>query len=242
MAGIDSYTVLNLHGDGDDQSTTIPDSGGGANCPHTVTCVNQAQIDTAQKEFGTGSILFDGTGDYLTLADSDDWDFGSGDFTIDFWVRFNDNTIKSTFYSQTVDDNNRVYFGKGADGYLYFSARLAGVTIGYYCDDAAAAFSWANNTWYHLACVRNGATTYIFINGTSRTLTEYAAFGTQSCPNLAHTLEIGRYSAGDGEVNGWIDEFRISKGVARWTENFTPYTRAYDTKSDYVARAIMISD
>src|SRR3990167_5725818 len=75
----DSYTQLLLHCDGVDAATTFTDEIGKA-----VTANGNAQIDTAQKKFGTASGLFDGTGDYLSLADSDDWNFGAGDFTIDF--------------------------------------------------------------------------------------------------------------------------------------------------------------
>ena len=77
----DSYTKLMLHMEGSDGSTTFTDEIGKA-----VTANGNAQIDTAQKKFGAASGLFDGTGDYLTLANSNDWSFGSGDFTIDFWV------------------------------------------------------------------------------------------------------------------------------------------------------------
>ena len=87
----DAYTVLLLHCNGVDESTTFTDSsGGGVGSPHTVTAVGNAQIDTAQKKFDTGSALFDGTGDYLSLEDSDDWDFGTGDFTVDCWIYSSD--------------------------------------------------------------------------------------------------------------------------------------------------------
>src|SRR3990167_8969973 len=104
-SSFDSYTKLLLHGDGSDASTTITDEIG-----KTVTAVGNAQLDTAQKKFGTASILLDGTGDYATVPDSDDWNFGAGDFTIDFWVRFNGVAESEAFCGQDQDATNHWYF------------------------------------------------------------------------------------------------------------------------------------
>src|SRR3990167_5305793 len=81
----DTDCVLMLHMDGTDGATTFTDSSDNAK---TMTAVGNAQIDTAQSKFGGASGLFDGTGDWLTTPDSTDWDLGTGDFTIDFWIRF----------------------------------------------------------------------------------------------------------------------------------------------------------
>jgi hypothetical protein len=84
MAGIDEYTKLMLHANGDDQSTSFPDASASN---HTVTAYGAVQVDQAEKKFGNASGLFDGTGDYLQSVDTlTDFDFGSGDFTIDCWV------------------------------------------------------------------------------------------------------------------------------------------------------------
>ena len=92
--------------DGTDGSTTFTDAIG----THTVTAVGNAQIDTAQYKFGGASGLFDGTGDYLTIPDHADFNFGAGDFTIDFWVRFNAINTAQAFISQTEDANNQWVF------------------------------------------------------------------------------------------------------------------------------------
>src|SRR5690554_1699309 len=86
---VDPYfasVVLLLHGDGTDGSTTITDNSGSA---HSPTVNGNSQIDTAESQFGGASVLFDGSGDYLEYADSADWDFGTGDFTVEFWMRRN---------------------------------------------------------------------------------------------------------------------------------------------------------
>ena len=83
-----------------------------------MTAVNQAQIDTAQSKFGGASGLFDGTGDYLSSADSADWAFGSGDFTIDFWLRFATVTAQAAFLSQmdAGGDDRSFQFNYNSDG------------------------------------------------------------------------------------------------------------------------------
>lgn len=89
MAGT---TVLLLHGDGSDASTTISDSSPAGHGNATVA--GNAQLDTAQSKFGGSSILFDGAGDYLTYADHNDWTFGANDFTVEGWVRFPTNATE----------------------------------------------------------------------------------------------------------------------------------------------------
>jgi len=195
----------------------------------TVTARGNAQIDTAQSQFGGASGLFDGNGDYLSTPDSADWAFGSGDFTIDFWVRFSSLTNEQMFASQVVDGNNFwwVYKSSNADGNkLWMDFRIGSVTKGRYI--MTNAWNCAINTWYHLAFVRYGAIGLIFIDGVSQTLTESTAFGTKDVGNVAALLEIGRYNLGAADyLYGWLDEFRVSKGVARWTSNFTPPTSPY---------------
>jgi len=111
--GIDAYTVLLLHGNGADESTTFTDS---ETTPKSVTSAGSTQIDTAQYKFATGSILFDGTGDYLTTADHSDWNMADGKFTIDFWVRFNElpeDGESMILFSQSSDADNSAVFSLG---------------------------------------------------------------------------------------------------------------------------------
>jgi len=104
---------------------------------HTVTAYGNAQIDTAQSKFGGASGLFDGAGDYLSTPDSEDWNFGSGDFTIDFWVRFNSLPgvgAQRCLYSQRLDDSNIVVlmlYNNAGTYELYFIVLSGGSGIGY---------------------------------------------------------------------------------------------------------------
>jgi len=231
--GNDSNTVSLLHMDGADGSTTFTDDAAGST--HTWTAVNQAQIDTAQKKFGTASGLFDGT-DYITAPDSADWNFGTGDFTIDFWIRFNSilGTNKQNFlYQQTADQEN----------YMYFFLE-SGVELGFRCMVAASLVitvekSWtpSTNTWYHVALTRSTNSWRMFVDGIQIGTTTTDA---DAIADLTSVLSIGGGTgvpAGTVGHDGWLDEFRISKGVARWTANFTPPAEAY---SEATRRIIMI--
>jgi len=89
----------------------------------------------------------------------------------------------------------------------------------------------AEDTWYHIAYVRNGDNHRIYIDGINRAeATNSGSFGT---PNHINKIKIGAETTGPSQCwNGYLDEFRVSKGIARWTDNFTPPTVAYTT--DYV--------
>ncbi|MFA5049122.1 MAG: LamG-like jellyroll fold domain-containing protein [Patescibacteria group bacterium] len=224
MAGIDSYTKLMLHMDGADGSTTFTDS---SLFPKTVTKYGTAQIDTAQSKFGGASGLFDGNSDYLTIPDSDDWYFGTGDFTIDFWVRTITLTLNQNIIGQrTTADTENLWFIRilPTTGKLRFIGRYGNVDHAY----IETVPGLSINTWYHIAVVRASGTCKIYIDGVNDdTVTSNDA---SNWPNVSTNLSIGiAYNSFFEGLSGWLDEFRISKGIARWTSNFTPPTSAYDS-------------
>lgn len=213
----DSYTKTASHFDGADGAVAYTDPIAGA-----YTFVGNAQLDTAQYTFGTASLLLDGTGDYVTLPDSTDWYFGTEDFTIDCRVRFASVSGTQVIVNQISDGNN------------YWSVNLetAGIRFIFVVGGVAKAnytCSWTPsiNTWYHLALERTTTTAKIFIDGVLQSHTEFTAFASNDVGNIASLLYIGNDGTGTAYFNGWIDEFRISKGVARWTSNFTPPISPY---------------
>jgi hypothetical protein len=217
---------------GVDASTTFTDTAPGGT--HAWTASGNAQIDTAQKKFGTGSGLFDGSGDYLTTPYSTDFDFDAGDFTWDFWVRFN--ALPSSQYvlinvARAVNANNvnvLTLVKSSANYFLYFQAIVGGVTKANYHMTSTWP-SLTTGTWYHVALVRSGSSVYIFIGGQSQALTVTTPIGTNSItPAVNQATYIGRAGYYTGyDFKGWLDEVRISKGIARWTSNFTPPTDEY---------------
>jgi hypothetical protein len=228
MPGIDSYTKLLLHCNGSDGSTTFTDS---ETTPKTVSVVGNTQIDTAQSKFGGASALFDGNGDYLSLLSSSDWSF-PGDFTIDFWIRLNARSGYDCFiqslhptngtFQSLINSSNQLYFY--ADGMIAISSSL----------------SWNLNQWYHIAIVRNGSSVNLYRDGIS------VASGTNSSTlgSSGYGITIGESPISSAPFDGWMDEIRVSKGIARWTSDFTPSTEEYSEPIETLdlSESISLSD
>ncbi|OHB43896.1 MAG: hypothetical protein A2Y13_01295 [Planctomycetes bacterium GWC2_45_44] len=221
--GEDAYTKLLCHFDGTDADTTDQIAITG----QTISLEGTAQLDTAQKAFGTASLLLDGDSDYVTIPDSEDWNFGSGDFTIDFWVRFAvvpTGVDVACFCGQSDGVGNYWWLRYYAGGIAFATGESPYITLG-------AAVSIVADTWYHIELVRNGDTMTIRLDGIAIATT--SSIG--ALTNVPAVLEIGGYQGASWPLNGWIDEFRISKGIARWTADFTPPIEAYKTKQFKIA-------
>lgn len=211
---IDSYTKLLMHMDYGNNAVTFTDETG-----KTITRNGDTYINTAVKKYGSGSARFDGNGDYLSFPDSDDWYFDTGKFTIDTWVNFSDLSGTQAIYSQAPTDNNNTYIS-----FLFSSGCLEFRVINNVCWKTRFYCNWtpAVNTWYHVALVQNNANWYMFIDGVSQPLTLISGSYDCTLDNLSFNPVIGRQGYWDFYLNGYIDEFHISKGIARWTSNFTP--------------------
>ena len=219
-AGFDSYVKALLHMNGSDGSTTFTDETG-----KTWTANGNAQIDTAQSKFGGASGLFDGTGDYITTADSADFDVGSGDFTVDFWFRKNTNGTFQPVFGQS----NSSATGTTISIYGYMSLTSNKIAIYGYTGSTLKSLESSSTvtdtSWHHYAAVRSGNTLYLFLDGTSEGTLDVTGI---TFNNSSNQMSIGRVGEYNGQyANGWIDEFRFSKGIARWTANFTPPTSEY---------------
>lgn len=224
---VDANTLLLLHMNGVDGSTTFTDSS--PTTPHVVTANGDAQIDTTYYRFATASGLFDGTGDYLSIPDDADFNISAGTWSIDFWIRGNwSGTGTDTIYWQRTDDTN--YFALTIE-------RTAGgnnIKLSVY---AAAAEVIAlttsggvlnNTTWHHVEVTENGDNFYIFVDGVLKA----QLTGEADRPaNYSQSVFIGARSLAAGQSNyfkGHLDELRLS-GTPRHTADFTPRTMAYGT-------------
>lgn len=234
MAVDDSYTKALLHFNGSDGSTTFTDGSG-----KTWTGGGTAKLDTDQKKFGTASLLLDGDSDYISTPDHADFDVGSGDFTIDCWVRFNavpGAGVYAILYSQrtTSSSNIAMTLWYSGDYKWYFSYSTNGTTQINLRE--MSTHTPSVNTWYHIACVRNGSNLDIYIDGSKQTTQTISG----TIYNSTATPLIGAANPGapDYFLNGWIDEFRFSKGIARWTANFTPPSEEYYIEGSIIESAV----
>lgn len=193
-----------------------------------ITAFGNAQLDTADKEFGSASGLFDGNGDYLTTPDDPAWAYGSGDFTIDFWFKTTTTLNAQRFYNQNDGAGNLVNIGEfGAAGLVQFLAKVGGVDKA----DYRLVTGISANAWTHMAVVRNGTSFLWFVGGVSQTLTTLTAIGSNSLADIAASLFIAASEVPDTYYTGWLDEYRVSN-IARWTSDFTPPTSAYTTDAN----------
>jgi hypothetical protein len=203
--------VAILHFDGADASTTFTDVKG-----HTFTANGNAQIDTAQSLFGGASGLFDGSGDYLSTPNSADFDFGTGDFEVEIAVRFN--TLPSSA-SMTLIGN---YGGSTTGWTLQYrndgggGNRLRFGVVG----DTGFDFAWTptTGTLYRIAISRAGTSLRTFVDGTQIGSTQTSSHNITSTASFF----IGALNSIVQFFNGWLDEGRITKGVAQHTVNNTP--------------------
>ena len=214
---MDSYTKLLIHADGADTSTAFYDF---SNDAKAITTNGNAQVDTAQSKFGGASALFDGTTDWLSTPNSTDFNAAGGAYTVDFWVRWNNVSSPATTQGLVATCDAGPTTGWG------IWIETGKIVLWETTDRISYSWTPTASIWYHVAFCYDGTTTTLYIDGTSVATTSAATWN-----NDGNALVVGW----DGDtahnthyLNGWIDELRISKGIARWTANFTPPTRAYN--------------
>jgi hypothetical protein len=182
-----------------------------------------SQISTSVKKYGTGSLSFSGAStSYLSTPANNIFNFGAGNFTIEFWVYLNAIASQGFFgqiNSSLTASSESVAFSTNSSGQII--AECASGSTQY--DITSSALS--TSTWYHVAYVRNGSTLTLYINGTSAGT---ATISTNSINSATTPFTIGRYGdyTSNYFLNGYIDDFRITTGYARYTSNFTPPTAA----------------
>lgn len=200
---------LLLHMDGSNGSTTFTDSSSNG---FTVTANGNAQIATANPKFGSGSLALDGSGDYLTIPANDVFQLGTGNFTVECWVKVN-----------TGNSNNGLFtFGAGVSTGLAVAIISGQWRLTFAGAGGEEMGAVTTDAWQHLAVARSGNSARMFINGTQIGST------LSNSTNLAdNALKIGYYYDPGYSLSGFVDEFRVTKGVARYTANFTPPTAPF---------------
>ena len=197
--------------------TTLEDRAG-----KTGSLAGDAKLSTAVKKFGSASLALDGTGDYLRYASQPDFEFGTGDFTIEGWFyRSTTGVGVSLLDFRTTTSQSAPWIQLTAGGSLVYTVnnttRISGVG------------GIAAGSWYHIAVSRSGTNTRMFVNGS-----QLGSTWTDTTTYVQGQLTIGARFLNDLNFNGYIDEVRISKGVARYTSNFTAPTNAFTSDSSTV--------
>lgn len=162
-----------------------------------------------------GSVYFDGSGDYLSLSSSSDFTL-DGDFTIDFWVNVLDSNIGG------IVSSGQTSFVSGATALIWDHGTQAN-KLSFWAQNISssslvATNTLALNTWHFISLVRDNGVITIYQNGSS--VSTYNSSSTISLS--ASGMKVGAYW--NGEINAYITDFRIVKGTAVYTGNFTPPT------------------
>jgi hypothetical protein len=205
---------LLLHGNGINGSTTFTDN---SNNNFTLTRTGNTVISTAQSQFGGASISFNGATDALSLATNAAFGYGSADFTIEFWLRLNNENTQSLVSNLTNAvsvaphlyyqfNTNIRYFTNGAD-------RITGARLN-------------PNVWYHIAISRVSGNTRLFIDG-SQSGSTYTDTNNYLITNPIALGDYGVPLSGINTLNGFIDDLRITKGVGRYNTTFTRPSRQF---------------
>ena len=177
---------------------------------NVLESVGNSQINTTTKKYGTGSLEFDGTGDYLKAAFGNNFDFGTGPFTVEFWLYLNATTNQCFLDLRT---GSPFLFDYSSNALRYFanSTVITGSAL-------------STGQWYHIALTRDSSSNNrMFVDGTQTGST------VSNSTNLTGTTiaYIGANYVGGDALNGYIDDLRITKGVARYTTTFTPPDKAF---------------
>ncbi len=191
-----------------------------ATAKNVLETVGNAQISTTQSKFGGSSMYFDGTGDNLLFPTSQNFSFGTGDFTIEAWVYVtasSSNTIIDTRSTDSLSNYDLNVNASDKLDFIYGTTRLT------------SSASVTKNQWVHVAVSRASGTIRLFINGTVDVNT--ASYSSAIDAPNALSVGGGRSTAGSGVTgyyfNGYIDDLRITKGYARYTASFTAPTSAF---------------
>ena len=229
-ADYSSGTLL-LHLDGIDGSTSTTDD---SSSSHAVTFNSDARISTDESRFGGSSVYFDGAGDSLSLPASSDWNWGTNDFTVEFWLYLigtsrqyitGPGTDTATHYDGIGIDYNSVGTNKlgiwassNGSSWDIINADGGGNGIG--------STTVTQNTWHHIAYVRNGTSFKLYLDGVQEvSVTSSASVfdGSSTTWNFGQFIYLGAAYF----TNCYMDEIRITKGVARYTAAFTPPTAPF---------------
>lgn len=166
---------------------------------------------------GRASVYFDGSGDYLSMPSTSAFTMGTGSFTIEFWARSATTFASTNIYAFDMATNtavngtraqfynNSIYWGPVA-GTALTTSGLSGVTA---------------NSWHHYALVRNGSTLTGYLDGTSLGSVSNSSDQTDTMCTIGSYNSTYSGGGGGGFWNGYISNFRIVKGTAVYTSNFT---------------------
>ena len=232
-AGDDQFAkvtaLFNFDGSDGDTTTSGLDS---SNKNLTLSYSSGDQLSNTQTKFGATSLY---VADNVTVSSSDGFNMGTGDFTIEGWyylTQFNNHFLYDQWASSSTGSGNIQIYVKSNEGgaiRVYYDGSSRFTTTG----------GFSLNTWTHLAVVRSSNTITVYFNGTADGTTQsYSGqFGKTG------DLYIGdQHAGGGGAPQMYVDDLRVTKGLARYTSNFTAPTTAHLTSAGDSLKNIIVNE
>ncbi|MDP6769621.1 MAG: LamG domain-containing protein [Anaerolineales bacterium] len=222
--------MFNFDGSDGDTTTSGLDS---SNKNLTVSYSSGDQLSNTQKKFGATSLY---VADNVTLSSSDGFNMGTGDFTIEAWYYFTSFSNSFGHYDQWAGTTT------GSGNVQMWNSTSAQGKIKWYYDGSSnftSSTTMSTGQWYHVAYVRESGTLKIYFNGTvdSNTQSYSSQFGKTG------TVYLGDQHAGGGSApQYYIDDLRVTKGLARYTSNFTAPTSAHLTAGGDSFKQVIVNE
>jgi hypothetical protein len=217
-----SSVTLLLHGEGSNHSTTFTDNSSSPKTP-SVSGSGAVEISTSQSKYGSASISTNATAVALDYASNAGFGFGSGDYTLEAFVRSSNTSSQiNTIFDTRNGSTTGVQFWMGGG-----VASQPGNVLG--CSSNTAVMATGGtvsaNTWIHCALCRSGTTLRGFVDGVQA----FSITDSRTYASSAPCRLLGDYASSSGQfmLSSFLDEVRITNGVARYTANFTPPSSAF---------------
>ncbi len=201
-------------------------------------------ISTAQSKYYGSSAYFDGTGDYLAISSSSDFAFGTGNFTIETW------------WFPTSTTRQAIYHGSWGADYsigIDYNGASSNLKLGMWASSNGSSWNLLNadsggngitagtpvqNQWNHIAFVRNGSTFSMYLNGVSVGIVTGITAAVDVTASDAQVIGEWWYPGAMNSISGYLQDFRIYKGIAKYTANFTPPDRIAELGVGFKAGAL----
>ena len=188
---------------------------------NNLETVGNAAVSTSVKKYGSASIAFDGSGDYLISnpSSTDLYAFNTGDFTVEFWLYLNTTSGTQIVYDCRPSGTNGtqpiIFVDSGVVKFQHSTVvRITGATL-------------STGTWYHIAVARSGTNTKMFVNGTQSGSTYTSDSTSYSCAANRPVVGADGSNLATNQLNGYVDDMRVTKGYARYTTAFTVPDQAF---------------